>query len=275
MGYLNQPLRNPVTIRINLDEIKYRLLSLQYRVLNKWGRPEKKVLVTGTPKTGTYWMINMITSVPGYFFAGDFTHQHKRYYDTKLGAVLHAHHVYSSNLAKILQENNILVILTLRDPRDVVISNMFHARRVPKHPFYEEMQLLNYDEGIMACIEGRPKLLSIGVQMNVTQSWLDKSFPYCLVKYEDLIDAPYREMARVYQFLGFPLKPRLFKKIVWRNQFEQVTGRKRGEENTQAHLRKGIVGDWRNYFTEAHKQRFKELAGNILIDLGYEKDLDW
>jgi hypothetical protein len=40
-------------------------------------------------------------------------------------------------------------------------------------------------------------------------------------------------------------------------------------------LRKGIVGDWRNHFTPKVKERAKELIGEALIELGYEKDLDW
>lgn len=42
-----------------------------------------------------------------------------------------------------------------------------------------------------------------------------------------------------------------------------------------ATFRKGVMGDWRNYFTPEHKRAFKEVAGQLLIELGYEKDLDW
>jgi hypothetical protein len=40
-------------------------------------------------------------------------------------------------------------------------------------------------------------------------------------------------------------------------------------------FRKGIIGDWRNYFTSEHKQAFKNVAGQLLIDLGYEPNFDW
>lgn len=40
-------------------------------------------------------------------------------------------------------------------------------------------------------------------------------------------------------------------------------------------FRKGHIGDWRNHFTEEHKQIFKEVHGDTLIKLGYEKDYDW
>jgi hypothetical protein len=56
------------------------------------------------------------------------------------------------------------------------------------------------------------------------------------------------------------------------------SGRERGQENyTLDHgkHRKGIAGDWKNVFTERDKAVFKEAAGNLLIELGYEKDDNW
>ena len=40
-------------------------------------------------------------------------------------------------------------------------------------------------------------------------------------------------------------------------------------------FRKGQIGEWRNHFTEEHKQAFKEIYGDLLVKLGYEKDCDW
>lgn len=45
-------------------------------------------------------------------------------------------------------------------------------------------------------------------------------------------------------------------------------------DNT-AFYRKGIIGDWENYFNEENKSIFKEYCGQLLIDLGYEKDTNW
>ena len=45
-------------------------------------------------------------------------------------------------------------------------------------------------------------------------------------------------------------------------------------EPTQT-FRKGVAGEWKTHFKEAHKRVFKEIAGQLLIDLGYEKDFNW
>ena len=46
-------------------------------------------------------------------------------------------------------------------------------------------------------------------------------------------------------------------------------------EDPSSFFRKGVVGDWRNVFTERDKYVFKEEAGDLLIKLGYEEDSDW
>jgi hypothetical protein len=40
-------------------------------------------------------------------------------------------------------------------------------------------------------------------------------------------------------------------------------------------VRKAIAGDWRNFFSAAHSDTFKQIAGDLLIKLGYESDLNW
>jgi len=42
-----------------------------------------------------------------------------------------------------------------------------------------------------------------------------------------------------------------------------------------ATFRKGQIGDWINYFEPEHKDVFKALAGELLIELGYEETFDW
>ena len=40
-------------------------------------------------------------------------------------------------------------------------------------------------------------------------------------------------------------------------------------------FRSGKVGGWRAQFTPEHIQLFKEVAGDLLVRLGYEQDDDW
>jgi hypothetical protein len=40
-------------------------------------------------------------------------------------------------------------------------------------------------------------------------------------------------------------------------------------------FRSGKTGGWREQFTEEHKALFKDIAGDLLVRLGYEKTNDW
>jgi hypothetical protein len=40
-------------------------------------------------------------------------------------------------------------------------------------------------------------------------------------------------------------------------------------------FRKGQPGNWKEYFTPANKVLFKEMAGDLLTRLGYERNQDW
>jgi hypothetical protein len=40
-------------------------------------------------------------------------------------------------------------------------------------------------------------------------------------------------------------------------------------------FRSGKTGEWEKHFTKEHKKIFKDVAGDLLIRLGYEKDNDW
>ena len=53
------------------------------------------------------------------------------------------------------------------------------------------------------------------------------------------------------------------------------SGRRPGEEDVTQHIRKGVAGDWLNHFTRASAELFNDLAGDVLVTLGYEQDRNW
>ena len=63
--------------------------------------------------------------------------------------------------------------------------------------------------------------------------------------------------------------------IVERRTFEKLTGRKKGQENRNTHLRKGVPGDWINHFTTAHIREFKDRYNDLLLKLRYVDTPDW
>ncbi|MGD8817096.1 MAG: sulfotransferase domain-containing protein [Acidobacteriota bacterium] len=53
------------------------------------------------------------------------------------------------------------------------------------------------------------------------------------------------------------------------------TGRSPGEDDIKQHIRKGVAGDWTNYFSRETAELFDDLAGDTLVRLGYEEDRGW
>lgn len=99
---------------------------------------------------------------------------------------------------------------------------------------------------------------------------------YVEVRYEDLLENPLPEVERLLDSLGARSGKKVVQRCVEQASFEKMSkGRQRGDEDPGSLLRKGVAGDWKNVFTEKEKEIFKEEAGNLLVELGYESDDSW
>jgi len=99
---------------------------------------------------------------------------------------------------------------------------------------------------------------------------------YTEVRYESLLDNTAEETKRLLRFLDVDADDEVVRQCVEAASFESLSGgRQRGEEDPSSFFRKGVAGDWRSLFTEKDKEIFKEVAGDLLVKLGYEKDNDW
>lgn len=265
------------------EELKLLSLSWQYQLSAGRRHVLRKVLVNGTPKTGTMWMMRLLLAIPHYRSSGNFTGQTARYLRIKVGTVVHGHEKYRPEFAELLQSANFRVIVMLRDPRDQTVSRLYHIRRDVGHPFHAQLTVLNQEAALMTLIEGRPGLLGVRSAMAISSSWLDAGADMLCVRYEDLSQDPTRELTKVMQYLAIPADNRLTQAIIRRNRFERQTigrriwqrPRRQGEIDPASHFRKGTMHDWQNFFTPTHVDCFKAIAGQLLIDLGYETDLNW
>jgi len=193
---------------------------------------------------------------------------------------LYARYEEFSQMAK---PDNYRVFFVMRDPRDLVISRYFSEKY--SHPRLNEWHEKNRKflneipvaDGLECLIE------SIATTFNdlysAMYSWLRANDdPHILVcKYEDLIGAGSKNsFSHIFTHCGIDIPAVEIAEIVDRYSFEKLSqGRKQGDENVFSHYRKGISGDWKNYFDKNHILLFKRIAGQLLIDLGYERNIDW
>jgi len=166
----------------------------------------------------------------------------------------------------------------IRDPRDIVVSAYFSHKL--SHPLdawlVERRKLLNsigLKEGLQLTID-----FLEGVFQRLS-TW-NYSLPYVYeTRFETITTEPIDEFTLVFKFLKLypdPVSQEKLEDIVGWHSFEKMSeGRGKGDEDASHHYRKGIIGDWRNFLDEDNKNYFKEHYGLLLIDLGYEKDMNW
>ncbi len=100
---------------------------------------------------------------------------------------------------------------------------------------------------------------------------------YCSLRYEDMLERPFEEITRLWEFLGVKsIEESLEKKIkaeMESNPDEEWQAKR--DEGIASFLPKGHAGNWERLFTAHDKALFKEVAGEMLIKWNYEKDLNW
>lgn len=164
----------------------------------------------------------------------------------------------------------------IRDLRDSLVSVYFsikHSHPILKASMQEmrqQLEELSLEDGLLYMAD---KWLVNPAMMQ--WSWLAAGER--LYRYEDLLERDEELFEEIFlEVCQLPLSCQQVREAVRQNRFEVRTrGRPRGIEDVYAHERKGVAGDWRNYFTEKVKEYVKSRYGSVLIATGYERDFRW
>ena len=183
------------------------------------------------------------------------------------------------------------LIYIVRDGRDVLISERFRN-------FVEESKFLTHeDKRIIADLkvdsvpftDGRRSIFNEAFIRRVAKGWVKNlqetedegrrlfDGNYYGLRYEDLLQTPFDEMSKLWNFLGVKnVDIYLIEKIkaeMESNPDEEWQAKR--NEGIASFLPKGQAGNWSRLLTEKDKSIFKEVAGEILVKWKYEKDLNW
>lgn len=177
-------------------------------------------------------------------------------------------------------------ISVIRDGRDILVSRVFHLFNSPevtaafdRFPTMAE-SLKEFQRDPWFFQKNPDRLLCQEVLVRESLTWWREhlrkdelaveSYPNLkirFVKYEDVHQDTHGERAKLFEFLDVdPLRA------------SDIQGRLKpgfDQERPAQFLRKGVVGDWKNYFTDQTKAWFKEEAGEELIKYGYADSMDW
>ena len=164
--------------------------------------------------------------------------------------------------------------IIIRDLRDTLISLYFshrYSHGKTSDAIISSREMLNaltVRDGLMWLMDNRLK-----VSADILESWLGTND--LLIKYEQLLEDEYGMFERIINYCGIDISKDRLVQAVKSASFENITHRDKGEENVHAHQRKAIAGDWRNYFDEELKIKFKQKYGDLLIAAEYEKGHNW
>ena len=182
------------------------------------------------------------------------------------------------------------LVYIVRDGRDVLISerfrNLVEESRFLKQEDRRIIEELRRDQAQFT--DGRRSLFTEPVIRRVASGWVknleeieeeaQRLFPgkYFSLRYEDLLQRPFEEMQKVWNFLGVQTDPSIQDDIlreIASNPDEEWQSQR--NEDIASFLPKGHAGNWQRLFTEHDKTVFKEAAGKMLVKWGYEKSEDW
>lgn len=249
-------MRPPSSLLYALRDAEYLRLWIERSV---WGRNDD----------ADEHLDNLARMAVDYFLEGELLKSGKRIVGDKSPLLTPE---TAGEISRVYPEARLIHII--RDGRDAAVSAAHHARNFGRtgrtrqdrnNGIFEEAQIrklaADWNSRVGKTVEDGPRLFGES---------------YAEVRYENLVGAPEREMERLLSFLGAAADESAVGGCVEAASFERLSrGRTRGEEDTTSFFRKGVVGDWKNVFTEADKRVFEREAGGLLVGLGYEKGGNW
>ncbi|XP_047938410.1 cytosolic sulfotransferase 16-like [Salvia hispanica] len=245
---------------------------------------DNDVLLASFPKTGTTWLMALAHSILKKGESGDplatanphslvptveseplANYCNVDIYDASAPRLLHTHLPYSL-LPDSVKNSACKIVYIARSPKDTLISTWHFYNLI----FRRDKEPLPLDRAVDCFCSGVHP--SGPFSDSVAEYWLEsrrRPDKILFVKYEEIKSQPEREVSRIAEFLGRPLKEGEVEELLWRCSFERL---KKLEVNTTAadarYFRKGEVGDWKNYLTSEMEDRIHQAVGLKLEALG-------
>uniref|UniRef100_A0A673KLV8 Sulfotransferase n=1 Tax=Sinocyclocheilus rhinocerous TaxID=307959 RepID=A0A673KLV8_9TELE len=182
---------------------------------------------------------------------------------------IHVSHLpYKFILLKILQS---IVIYVARNPKDVLVS-YFHF-----HKFANMLETpKDFDTFFEKFMEGN---VFGNCWFEHVKSWCshndEMNFSY--ITYEEMIKDLQSVVERIASFLGRNLTPQQLNDVVEHSTFKNMKNNPQANyqqvpvnllnHQQGAFMRKGTVGDWKNYFTVAQNERFDKVYQQKMKDV--------
>lgn len=193
------------------------------------------------------------------------------------------------NMAAVYPDGRLINIV--RDGRDTALSHRFQSfvDRQDKLSREDRKIRVDFSNDPQPFLTGQRSLFSEKEMLEIAGSWAKNVTEteaegkrlygecYYQLRYEDLVAKPWEEMSKVWRFLGAADPDEALSKALQAelaaNPDKEWQQEKSGD--LAQYIPKGQQGSWQNMFTASDKVLYKRVAGELLIQWGYEKDLNW
>ncbi|XP_058385704.1 sulfotransferase 2A1-like [Diceros bicornis minor] len=248
---------------------------------------DEDVVILTYPKSGTHWLIEILCLI---FSKGDpkwiqsvpiwdrspwvETESGYNSLKDKEGPRLISSHLPIQLIPKSLFSSKAKVIYLIRNPRDILVAGYFFYRI---SNFIKKPELL--EEYFEWFIQGN---VPYGSWFDHTHGWMSMKGKenFLILSYEELKRDRRSNTEKICQFLGKKLEPEELNSLLKNSSFQVMKENKmsnysllRGQyldEKNGSILRKGISGDWKNYFTVAQAEAFDKIFQEKMADLPQE-----
>lgn len=268
----------PYSVRFLSHQIKYLAYRRAYA--------QDVIFMASLAKSGSTWLANMLSELPGFsryqpagwtaslndkpnedIYPGMFEEVRRKL------AIIKGHTRGTVENVDRLHTYSRKYLITVRDPRDQLISDYWYTRNRPNHPNHRIAASLD----LAGFIGHQLDPLESGTQRaDWIREWLRNRDPRLslIIRYEDLLTDPCGTMQHIFDFLEIAPRGITIPQIVARHRFEQRSGgRTPGSEDTTSFLRRGVTGEWREVFTREMKVSFAAQMEDVVSALGYQSTL--
>lgn len=248
---------------------------------------DEDVLILSFPKSGTNWLIEILSliyskgdpkwiqSVPIWERSPwlETMYGYKTLKD-KEGPRFMTSHVPIHLFPKSLFKSKAKVIYIIRNPRDILVSGYFFW--ITSNFVKKPESLEQYFEWF---IQGK---VVFGSWFDHVRGWISMQGKenFLILSYEELKRDTRSAVQKLCQFLGKKLEPEELNSVLQNSSFQAMKENKmsnysmlRGwllDQKNGSFMRKGISGDWKNYFTVAQAEVFDKIFQEKTADLPRE-----
>ena len=219
----------------------------------------RQLIVNAYPKSGLTWLVHLVCDLL------EGVHQ-----DTdQMDPITYDHPVTTDWLIRKVHKPNWgddipyltgkIVVFTQRDPRDVVVSAMHYRGTTDLDAAIGQMINSQYIGWLNSILKPSPLH--------------PLRFKRICTSYERLHFEPVKELRYIIlEAAGESVSDERLEEALDRQSFPNMLRQLGGDKHF---MRKGIVGDWRNYFNREQAKYFNVHFGEFMLTQGYIENLDW